>query len=96
MADAPKTHNDKVYEHFAEVMRNTKAQLKELQPAPHGFRKRTDGEKQKIVDTLSTLPKDLSNLVLNQMAERAGHVDGENRPCELCGFIADMIAKKVK
>lgn len=96
MAKPNKTHNELVYDHFSEVMRNTQERMKELAPAPYGFRPRSDKEKQKIVDTISSLPRETSDIVLNMMAERAGHVDGEQKPCELCGFIADMLARKMK
>lgn len=84
---------DKVGSFLREAMDATVGEAKALQPEPIGTRKRGTRELNMLWDAIMSLPKPELRVIIESMAERAGHADDEAQPCELCQFLASMTSK---
>lgn len=81
-------------QYFIENYRNMRDQLKQMQPAQIGQRKRTPKEAAEIVSRLHALPPDLRQTMMVMIADKAGHKPDEQNQCELCQFLSEQMANK--
>lgn len=81
-------------DHLQEQMKRTLDVTSGLQTDRPGTRKRTTQEKNKLWNSLISLGREERQAILLGMAERSGHQDGEQSPCELCQFIASKAVEK--
>lgn len=81
--------------HVNELMRGVMGEMKSYQPEKIGRRKRTKAEKDKLWRDLNGLSREDIQQIMTTMAINAGHVDGEEQPCEVCQFLADKVSEKM-
>ena len=85
---------DLIGEHVSSLMESTTAELERMQPGPPGTRERSKRELNNIWKAIQSLPPDIQLSVIQSMAERSGHEDGEATLCETCDFLASRVNMK--
>lgn len=84
-------HLDVAAGHMGEMMDATMTEMSKLQPGPMGTRERGTRERNRMFKDMVALPPAERQVIMMSMAERAGHQPDEDRPCELCRFLADQL-----
>ena len=82
---------DMVNDHMSEMADATYAEMDKMQPSPPGMRARSERELSNIWAAITALPKDVQLTVIQSMAERSGHKDGEEAACETCDFLRSRV-----
>ena len=77
-------------DHAKEILGAARDQLRGIfGPAAIGQRERSNQEKAAMWQQLDALPEEDQRVMFRDMAARAGHTPNEERPCELCSFVAE-------
>lgn len=79
--------------HLREMFGSALIELKARQDGPPGTIPRTEREKTNLWKKLNSLERPELEAMMTQMAERAGHEQGEKKMCELCRFLSDRLEK---
>lgn len=79
--------------HMQEQMRRTSKFMGGLQDGPPGTERVSPQRENVLWGKLADTPAPERQALMEAMAGRAGHTPDEERPCELCRFIAKMATK---
>lgn len=74
--------------------RAMREEFSRLAPYRMDQRPRSQSELDKLFDRLNALPSDIRQATMAMMAEKAGHQNGEQKPCEMCQFLANQVQRK--
>lgn len=82
------TYIDDVRQAVLERMKQVRQQMRTYQDVPSGTRRRSEAEQRRIWERLNSLPPVYREMLMGNMAAKAGHYDGEKVACEWCKYVA--------
>jgi hypothetical protein len=74
-------------EQFADMASATKRALREMQRTPIGTEERSGQEQGALWRKMRLLPDADFNSMLDAAAEKVGHKNDEEAPCQVCSFV---------
>lgn len=85
-----------VSDHFADLASMTKDHMREMQSTPVGTDPRTPQQEAALWRKLRQLPVHHFNAVLDAAAQKTGHTNDEQQPCDVCTFVLRHAAREGK
>lgn len=83
-----------VRDEMLDRFRSMRDEFKRIAPYRMDQRPRSQSELDLLFDRLNALPPTIRQATMVQMADKAGHMEGEKQPCELCQFLANQVQRK--
>lgn len=79
--------------HFKELMTATRAELHRMQGSPIGTEPRSPQEEAAMWKKITSLPDQEFQGFMDKAAEKSGHTNDEQEPCDLCRFVLKHATK---
>lgn len=79
--------------HVRDWADRTMEQLRQMQSTPLGTTSRSGQEEGALWKRMRALPEQEFNWLGDQIAEKVGHANDEQKPCEWCGFLTRHAGK---